>query len=102
MDINDEINNKFILSEIDKKIIIKFIKEKKTSRTYIFGLEDFVNDINDRKKFMTDIKKLLGTAGIFKKENNMHECIGFNGNHIQSIREFIMYRFKIPSDKIVY
>ena len=47
-----------ILSEIDKKIRLRFLKEKKTSRTYIEGLEKFFNQ-EEIKLMMYNKKQII-------------------------------------------
>ena len=49
----DEIKNEeSILKQIDRKLALKFMKEVKTSRTYIFGLDNYIKVKEDRNNFI--------------------------------------------------
>ena len=50
-----------ILNEIDKRIKLRFMKEKRTSRTYIEGIEKFFDE-EKIKEIMQQIKKKLSTS----------------------------------------
>jgi len=73
----------------DNKIDIKFCKEKKTSRTYITGLEHFLNE-DEIKTLITSIKKELGTS-VYAKENSY----GFQGEHIEKLQKILAKHPKI-------
>ena len=94
-------NNMFV--EIDKKITIKYLKEIKTNRTYVCGLSDFMSDekINLFTKFL---KKQLGAGMNIKKISNTNNMIkleyGFQGNHLERIRNIILEETDISDDKI--
>ena len=96
------------LAEIDRKINLKFIKEKKTSRTYISGLETFLPKKLDREKLCQDLRKVLGTGSNIvqdEKEKPIGETkekYGFQGNHIDRIATFLTKKYNIPQDKIIF
>lgn len=62
--------------KINKKISLTYIKEKRTGRTYIYGLNKFV--IADKiKQLNNDFKKILGANSNIDSGGN----IGFNGDY---------------------
>jgi hypothetical protein len=100
MDITD-ITNKSqpnILQAIDAKITLQFLKEKKTSRTYIIGLEDFI-EASQITKFVNSLKASLGTSS-YERIIDEKKCYGFQGNHIETIRQKIISELKIDKKKI--
>jgi translation initiation factor 1 (eIF-1/SUI1) len=107
-----------ILNEIDKRIKLRFMKEKRTSRTYIEGIEKFFDE-DKIKEMMQQIKKKLSTS-YFKrvgddteedtksKKNNTQKVTkdiyiahGFSGDHKERIKSLLIETYKIPEDKIV-
>jgi len=91
----DEQDN--IITEIDKKIIIKYMKEIKTSRTYIYGLESYVKK-EDITNFIKTLQKSLGTSSLKKQDDNNNNIYGFAGDHIDTIYNYIIKK-KICSKK---
>lgn len=87
--------------EIDKKIKLKFLKEKRTTRTYISGLEHFFT-AEEIEKLTNSLKKKLATGIIKKnKEDSENEFeYGFNGDHINRIKNILINDLNIESDKI--
>lgn len=85
-------------SDIDKCVVIKFRKVKKSSRTCVFGLEHFINE-KQLADFCLDIKRKLGT-GMAKIVEDEVVGYGFNGNHMEAIREILIKQFSIPKQKI--
>lgn len=83
-----------ISKEIDKKVTIKFLKEKKTSRTYIQGIDGFLQQ-EKIDEMVKDLKKKLGT-GLFKNENGY----GFQGDHRDNIKKYLLSNTTIPDAKI--
>jgi translation initiation factor 1 (eIF-1/SUI1) len=76
---------KYMFDEIDKKIVIRFEKQKKTTRTLITGLHYFYSE-KEIEKFIKTYKVKLGT-GSLKTMLDDDTCeIGFNGNHINTIK----------------
>jgi translation initiation factor 1 (eIF-1/SUI1) len=106
MEINDEllIKDKQLksdesLSFIDSKIILRFVKEKRTNRTYIMGLHDFMTD----EKLITlvnDLKKKLGTSVLERKTEDGKKYYGFQGNHINTIKNILIKDLNIDRKKI--
>lgn len=93
----DEQDN--VLTEIDKKIIIKYMKEIKTSRTYIHGLESYVK-LEDIPIFIKTLQKSLGTSSLKKQDDDDNNIYGFAGEHIDKIYDYIIKK-KICSKKDV-
>jgi|SRR5579863_4264049 hypothetical protein len=77
------------LTNESKKIEFKFIKEQKTSRTYIYNLEYFVRDDKALKDVIRNIKISLGTACI-KKDTEFGLGYGFNGDFSEKIKTYLL------------
>ena len=82
----DTVKEKDMFDEIDKKIIIRFEKQKKTSRTLITGLHYFFTNKEIEKLMKTYMKK-LGTGSLKTILDDGCVEIGFNGNHINTIKD---------------
>lgn len=102
-------NTEDIFKQIDKRVTLRFMKEKKTSRTYIEGLEDFlseeqINDIIKKiKKFGTSYFKRTDEDDEDKdKKSKKSPAIahGFSGDHKTKIIKMLTEEYKIPKDKI--
>jgi hypothetical protein len=76
-----------ILDQIDRKIRIKYIKDGKSSRTYIYGISSYIENEEEIMKLMKKIQKSLGTS-IIKSYIDGKIIIGFGGNHIDSIYDY--------------
>jgi len=86
---------------VDKFITIQFFKEKKTSRTYIAGLDGFMNQ-DEIKKFILVTKKKLGTAILEKQDDETGITkYGFNGDHRERLK-IMLISAKIPDEKIKF
>jgi len=88
------------LASFDNKITASFVKEGKTSRTYIAGLDLIVPDPEKRKEICKKIKTDLGTNGVQVTGESGRTSYGFNGNHAKSIKRILMKSFAIPESKI--
>jgi hypothetical protein len=88
------------LASIDNKITASFVKEGKTSRTYIAGLDLIVPDPEKRKTICKKIKTDLGTNGVQVTGESGRTSYGFNGNHAKSIKRILIKNFSIPESKI--
>lgn len=87
-----------ILTNLDKHVEIRFLKEKRTSRTYLIGLEDFV----DEKQLDKVVKKMQTklATGLKTGEVDGKKTFGFNGDHVKFMKKYLVDELKIPSDKI--
>jgi hypothetical protein len=76
---NDVKNN--ILSQIDRKILIKIVPDgkNKRNRTHIHGLDYYITK-EEQNKFCKDLQKKLGTALILATSNEKNVYI-FSGDH---------------------
>lgn len=99
MEIDGSVTDKTLMQEIDKKITLKHFKEKKTSRTYILGLDAFMADEKDRDKMCKALKKKLGTGSI-KVNNEGVTAYGFQGDHRERIKEYLVKNNIAPKDKV--
>ncbi len=88
-----------ILKQIDRKIVLKFMKEVRTSRTYVFGLENYLKTKQDRDEFVKYIKKSLGTS-VIEKEGETGPAYGFAGDHIKYIYDYIVKKNICPINEI--
>jgi translation initiation factor 1 (eIF-1/SUI1) len=87
-----------IFTDIDKIVTIRWLKEKKTSRTYVSGLQDFISD-EEIKKIVKTLKEKLGTgASEFKNEGKSD--YGFQGDHREKVKKFLVENVGIPEKKI--
>jgi len=89
-DVKSDINcNDDLLKKIDQKIVLKFMKEGKTSRTYIIGIHSYFKSEEDTIKFMKNLQKKLGTSYLKKMVDDVPH-FGFGGEHIDKICEEII------------
>lgn len=96
---NDDIeldNKQDLLSQLDKKIIIKYHKEGRNSRTYILGLDYYFN-AEKQNEFVKTLKKKLGTSAIKNIIDNS-TVHGFGGDHVNTLYDYFVKI--IPKDKI--
>ncbi len=98
MDISTLGQKSNLFVQLDKHVTLKFLKEVKTSRTYIGGLGDFMTN-EQIEIFTKQLKKKLG-AGMNTKLVNGKTEYGFQGNHIDSIKKILLSETEIPEEKI--
>jgi translation initiation factor 1 (eIF-1/SUI1) len=105
-------NTEDIFKQIDKRVTIRFLKEKRTTRTYIEGLEDFLSE-EQINELIKKIKK-LGTSYLKRTDEDSDEekknktkksatpviAHGFNGDHKTKIIKILTEEYKIPKEKI--
>lgn len=96
---NNTQNEENILKQIDRKITLKFMKEVKTSRTYIFGLDNYIKIKEDKNNFIKNLKKSLGTS-VIEKETNIGKAYGFAGDHMKYIYDYIVKKNICPIHEI--
>jgi hypothetical protein len=65
-----------VIDNINKKITLHFVKERRTSRTYIVGLKNFINEA-EMQTLSKKLQKSMGTNSIINEEG---DC-GFNGDY---------------------
>jgi hypothetical protein len=84
---NNNDNERLVLGE--KKIEFKYIKEKKTTKTYIFNLEHYVTDPAKLTAILTELKKLMGTS-CTKKITEFGPGYGFSGDFQAKITQYLI------------
>ena len=87
-----------VFADIDKIVTIRWLKEKKTSRTYVTGLQDFIST-EEIKKIVKTLKEKLGTGAVEVKNDDKSEY-GFQGDHKEKIKKFLIEQVCIPEKKI--
>jgi translation initiation factor 1 (eIF-1/SUI1) len=90
-----------LLNLIDRRIKLRFLKEKKASRTYIEGLDKFFEP-TFIKEMVKKIQKKLST-GYNSNSDEAGNIIshGFNGDHKERLKKILIEEYNIPSDKII-
>lgn len=88
-----------VFTEIDKHIELKFRKEKRSSRTYIYGLDDYIKKKENLEKFLKQTQQKLAT-NLTVKEIDGTTAYGFNGNHVNNITQILIEDLNIPKEKI--
>ena len=96
---NEKSKEKELFDNIDKRIVMRFEKQKKTTRTIINGLHYFLNP-DEIKKFCVNIKKKLGTGCIETVTDDKTLEYGFNGNHILTLKKIFIEELNIDKSKI--
>lgn len=90
-----------LLNLIDRRIKLRFLKEKKSSRTYIEGLDKFF-DTNFVKDMIKKIQRKLSTGynAVSDLSGNVVSH-GFNGEHKERIKKILIEEYNIQADKII-
>lgn len=96
---NAKSNNNNLIAEIDKHIEIKFIKEGRRNKTYIYGLDDYIEDKKELKKCVEKLQKKMGTS-LLEEEKDGKKCYGFGGDHVNTLKIFVINDLKVPKDKV--
>ena len=97
---NSKSNDSNLIAEIDKHIEIKFIKEGRRNKTYIYGLGDYIEG-GDKEliKYVEKLQKRLGT-NLIKEEKDGKKFYAFGGDHVNVIKKYIIDDLKVSTDKI--
>ena len=96
---NDMSTTQNLLSQIDRKLILKFMKEGKASRTYILGLEGYLKQ-DEQLTLMKDIQKKLGTSLLKKMTEDNKPIYGLGGDHVNTIYDIIIKKNIAPKGEI--
>jgi len=99
-DFYENTTEKNILEQIDRKLTIKYMKEGKASRTYIYGLMSYINSEEDIMKHMKKLQKSMGTSLFKTYDDNNKIIVGFGGEHIRTIYEYIIKNNICPEKDI--
>jgi translation initiation factor 1 (eIF-1/SUI1) len=73
----------------DKKIEFKIIKEKKSSKTYIFNLNKYIKDPAQLDTVLKTLKKSLGTS-CTARDTEFGYGYGFGGDFSQKIKRYLI------------
>jgi two-component SAPR family response regulator len=88
-----------ILKQIDRKIIVKYMKEGKNTKTYIYGLDYYMKP-EAHQQFCKDLqKKKLGTSMIKRVEDDK-TIYAFGGDHCDKIILELINTKIIPKNEI--
>lgn len=97
---NAKSNNSSLIAEIDKHIEIKFLKEGRRNKTYIYGISDYVEGgEKELKKCIEKLQKKLGTS-VLEEEKDGKKYYGFGGDHVNVLKTFVLNDLKVPKDKV--
>ncbi len=106
-DIDDTQQNTFenmdsqqdILKQIDRKIIVKYMKDGKKSKTFVYGLDYYMKP-EAHQQFCKDLqKKKLGTSMIKRVEDDK-TFYAFGGDHCDKIIQELINTKIIPKNEI--
>ena len=92
---SENANSNNILQDMTNLITLRYIKDGKAARTYIYGLELFVTTPEEVIKIAKEIQKKLSTG--YFNQNNSH---GYNGDHRLKIEKLLHTQYNIPKNKI--
>lgn len=83
-----------LLENLDKKLVIKEIKEKGKKKTFIqgFNLYEEFKDNENLKKFVKEMKNKFGCACTSITENNQQKLM-LQGFHKEKIKDFIKEKY---------
>ena len=85
-------------SILDKKIELKTIKQKKTIRTFVFGLEVYIEKPTQMNKIIKELKTNLGTSCVNMNIDNFGFGYGFCGEHIDRIKTYLIDKKYVSFD----
>lgn len=107
---NSKSTNLSLIAEIDKHIEIKFLKEGRRNKTYVYGLGDYIESVNkdikngvekdkELNKFVEKLQKRLGTSVLWEEKDGK-KYFGFGGDHVNVIKTIVINELKVPKDKV--
>ena len=97
--VDDDIKNN-LLSQIDRKILIKIVPDgkNKRNRTHIHGLDSYIKK-EEQIKFCKDLQKKLGTSLIMGVNDEKNIYI-FSGDHKDKVVKAIINANIAPKNEI--
>ncbi len=98
MDISS-LGNVSRITSINNKVEVRHLKVKQHLRTYVSGLENFMNN-DEKDQFVLTLKKKLG-AGMEIKETETGKEYGFQGDHKDRIKQLIIESQKVKKEEII-
>lgn len=81
----------------DKKIEFKIIKEKKSSKTYVFNLDKHIKDPAQLDTILKTLKKSLGTS-CTARDTDFGHGYGFSGDFSQKIKKYLIDNGYVAKD----
>lgn len=102
--IGNKSNSSNVIAEIDKHIEIRFLKEGRRNKTYVYGLIDYIGGEEKDKnknlqKFVEKLQKRLGTS-MLEEEKDGKKSYAFGGDHVNTIKTIVMSELKVPKEKV--
>ena len=85
------------LLQSEKKIVIKYLTKGKDRRTYIFNLENYLQDKTIRENVIKKIKTDLGTSCAYK-ETEHGKGYGFAGTHETKLKDKLIKYGKLDKN----
>lgn len=92
VDVNNVGKSMDQLVDIDSKITIRLVKEKKSMTSYIYGLDKFMN-VEKIKDFRIKLQAKLGTRSVereLQENKKTYKVYGFGGDHRHKIKDYLM------------
>ena len=84
---NDNAQNSCdVLSQIDRKLTLKYQKDGKYSKTYVIGLDKYFDEIK-QNEIIKNLKKKLGTS-CTKNNIDNSTIYSFGGDHINILYDY--------------
>ena len=91
--------NKDILSQIDRKLLVKFMKEGRNSKTYVIGLDYYMKP-DTHLNFCKDLQKKKLSTGMIKRMDDNKTTYVFAGDHRDKIIEELIKTKLVPKNEI--
>lgn len=98
--LGNNLNEKMILKEIDKKIYIKTLQEGNKMKTIVTGIENFITDNKKIDSIVKSIKKDYGCSGTVTKtninkdsnkdKNNNNIILTFSGDQVNVVKKYLI------------
>ena len=84
-------------SVVDKKIEMKYIKDGRAYRTFIFNLELYIKEKHALENLINKMKRSFGTSCAYK-ETEFGFAYGFAGDLSVKIKQYLIETCKLPSE----
>lgn len=76
-------------SVMDKKIDIKYMKDGKSHRTFVYNLEYYIPDKKVREQHIKKMQQQFGTSCAYKS-TSFGNAYGFGGDFSAKIKEYLL------------
>lgn len=84
-------------SLVDKRVYMRYIKDEKRWRTFVFNLEHHIKDKKVLEDAVTNLKKSLGTSCTYK-DSTLGFGYGFGGEHSGRIKSYMIEKKLVTED----